>query len=221
MKNIFLFLIVICFLVPKISISQIPPSAVVNVDSSLSSSFLYGKSLSFFAKYFKSANDVIQLSDAENRKVIGKGIVGNRNVMITIDSKNGKYRYDINIRPKTILVDTTVLIDGKYFTLTGNTILKVVCNSEKCYVDINESKFITTGFRGSNGGPNGGPWEAYYHTQPSMLKNKWVEWKLDVDSEASKINKYLESIGNPNDVVNQEIIKSILSSLESEINDNW
>lgn len=200
---------------------MLPSTNVINVDSTLSSSFLYGKSLSFFAKYFKSANHVIQLADAENRRVIGKGIVGDRNVTISIDSKDGKYRYNIEIRPKPITKDTIILRNGKYFGMTGYTKLRIVCDDTRCGVDKQLSEFIVTGYMGSAGGPNGGPWIGYYHTQPHMLKNKWIEWKSVVDIESTRIDQSLEDVENPNDVLNQEIIRSILESLNAEIRDNW
>lgn len=83
--------------------SQTLYSNVVTLDSTQTKSVLFSNALSWFALTFKSANDVIQMKDAETGKIIGKGIFEMtdnggkslpRNITITISIKDSKYKYD-------------------------------------------------------------------------------------------------------------------------------
>ena len=79
---------------------------VVQVDSTLNQSQLFGNAKLFFANTFKSAKDVIQLEDKENGRIVGKGL---SNIYITvltpvkmklhysilIECKDGRYKYTI------------------------------------------------------------------------------------------------------------------------------
>jgi hypothetical protein len=80
---------------------------VVKMDS-LSKKELYQRAKLFFVNGFKSSKDVIQLDDAENGVIIGKGIstftfwnvMANAelpmNITIKIEIKDGRYRYTFN-----------------------------------------------------------------------------------------------------------------------------
>ena len=83
--------------------NKITYSGVVSIDST-SKSDLYAKAKEWVALAFKSANDVIQLDDAPNGKLIAKGITviksgkypaGNINFTLKIETKDNKYRYEI------------------------------------------------------------------------------------------------------------------------------
>ncbi len=80
-------------------------SAVENVDS-LSKDKLFSLAASWFATYYKSAQNVIQLSDKEDGKIIGKAVypyrlavMGNKqsyvNYTITVMVKDGKYKIEM------------------------------------------------------------------------------------------------------------------------------
>lgn len=90
-----------------ISYSQEPISytEVVNVDSTLSANELYSRARSWFAETYRSAQDVIQMDDKENAKIIGKSnfkydrindkASGWVSYTITIEARNGRYKYTI------------------------------------------------------------------------------------------------------------------------------
>lgn len=78
---------------------------VVQVDSILSSKELYQRARSWFAESYRSAQDVIQMDDKENGKIIGKGSIKyNSNVFIASEGTRGWIRYTISIQVK----------DGRY-----------------------------------------------------------------------------------------------------------
>jgi hypothetical protein len=82
---------------------------VVKVDTTLSSNELYLRARAWFAESYRSAQDVIQMDDKENGKIIGKGnirytsriFVGSEGTKgwirytISIQVKDGRYRYEI------------------------------------------------------------------------------------------------------------------------------
>ena len=91
--------------------------AIVNLDSTYKKGTLYNNSKIYFVDNFKSANDVVQYQDANDGKVIGKGLFKLEDVKNSflgwnqiywdvyytteITCKDGKYRYrlyDIKIR---------------------------------------------------------------------------------------------------------------------------
>lgn len=100
MKKLLLFL-----LLPLLNFGQTQFTEVIEMDS-MKRATLYANSLEWFSKTFKSANEVIQMKDAETGKVIGEGILstklkslgitvyGNTWVTISINSKDGKYKYE-------------------------------------------------------------------------------------------------------------------------------
>jgi hypothetical protein len=71
---------------------------------------LFAKAMSFFATYYKSAANVVQYSDINAGKIIGKAVISNAqngltgtfqctcyiNYTITVDIKDGKYRCVVN-----------------------------------------------------------------------------------------------------------------------------
>ena len=77
-------------------------SAVINADS-INKNTLYSNALTWFATSFKSSNDVIQLKDEVNGKIIGKAAIKinyySRNPIvyftITLSVKDNKYKYTI------------------------------------------------------------------------------------------------------------------------------
>jgi len=79
---------------------------VVQVDSTLDKSTLYGNAKLFFANTFKSAQDVIQVDDKENGRIVGKGFSeitlvalypyqAKMYYTISVSCKDGRYKYEI------------------------------------------------------------------------------------------------------------------------------
>ena len=88
--------------------NKITYSKVVWVDSSLLKLELFSRAREWFAKAFKSSNNVIQMEDKENGKIVGKGLTqvyckslgGDRksgfiNFTLSIYIKDGRYKYEI------------------------------------------------------------------------------------------------------------------------------
>lgn len=85
-------------------------SQIIKVDSALSSNELYHRARAWFAETYRSAQDVIQMDDKENGKIIGKGNIrytskiffgsegtkGWIRYTISIHVKNGRYKYEVS-----------------------------------------------------------------------------------------------------------------------------
>jgi uncharacterized protein with TBP-like fold DUF4468 len=85
-------------------------SEVIKIDTTLSSNELYLRARAWFAESYRSAQDVIQMDDKENGKIIGKGNIkytsrifagsggtkGWIRYTISIQVKNGRYKYEIS-----------------------------------------------------------------------------------------------------------------------------
>lgn len=118
MKVVFLLLFLLCNLplfAQDFPISdktgKICYTEVVHVDSTVTKEILYYNAREWFAKSFKSANDVIQMDDKDAGKIIGKGSfkverlpflvsddIGNAgwiNFTISVFVKPGRYKYEI------------------------------------------------------------------------------------------------------------------------------
>ena len=193
-------------------------SGVVNVDSTFTKNVLYSNGLSFFANTFKSSNHVIQMKEPESGKIIGKGIVNNRDVTITILCKDGKYKYDIlieepkgytlNLKTKYLGYEKTwsymnVSTEGEskvdiIFDNNNNAIIR----KEDVYFDLKE----------------GGVYRYYYDSyhkghNPCMGTNKiYKEWKVMIDKEFVENNNYSD-VTQPED----KIINNLVSILKSEM----
>jgi hypothetical protein len=78
---------------------------IVNIDSSLTQEQLYLNAREWFARSFRSANDVIQMDDKDAGKLIGKGNFvipggmyladGRVRFTISVFTKEGRYKYEI------------------------------------------------------------------------------------------------------------------------------
>lgn len=80
---------------------------VVTVDSTFKKNDLYSKARQWFVNYYKSADDVLQMDDKEEGKLIGKGLhkynffngldASEVNLFFTVNItvKDGKYKYEI------------------------------------------------------------------------------------------------------------------------------
>lgn len=77
---------------PKNADGKYEYTGVVNVDSA-SADKLYSNAKLFIADNFKSGKDVTQLNDDYSKTVIGRGIEHSVKFKITIQCKEGKYRY--------------------------------------------------------------------------------------------------------------------------------
>lgn len=87
--------------------NKIMYTEVIRVDSSVTKDILYSKAREWFAIAFKSSNDVVQLEDKENGKIIGKAIMNvyyksmgreypsKIRYSIAIQVKDGRYKYEI------------------------------------------------------------------------------------------------------------------------------
>jgi hypothetical protein len=110
MKKLFLFLLFI----PFISSAQ-PYTKVVEIPNQ-NAEAMYYKAREWVAINFRSANDVIQLDDAKNLKIVAKGYLHAYYVLrkksiphyvrftLMVDFKDNKYRYYIN--PEEIVIST-------------------------------------------------------------------------------------------------------------------
>lgn len=109
MKKILLFLFALPLLLNAQDVSKVVTAENKSADE------LFTLSREWFAKSFNSANDVIQLEDEENKKLIGKGSVRSDfianniavpvwlNFTITVQTKDGRYKYDIEDATYTII----------------------------------------------------------------------------------------------------------------------
>lgn len=90
------------------STKRITYSEVVLVDSLVSKQELYSRAREWFAKAYNSANNVIQMEDNVNGKIIGKALVpvklkvlgtvydaGSIHYTISLYLKDGRYKYEI------------------------------------------------------------------------------------------------------------------------------
>lgn len=99
------------------STGQVTYTAVVTVDSTLTADILYTNAKEWAAKYFKSAQHVIQMDDKETGTLILKGnfktgtncraVIGPTdyiNFTLSIYTKNGRYKYILT----DLIVNTTL-----------------------------------------------------------------------------------------------------------------
>lgn len=101
-----LFILLLC--TPALSFSQEKETfSGIVIDSTASHAELFSRANQWFANAFKSAQDVIQYSNKEEGKIIGKGnfelgisfmlnyIPGPATFTITVSVKDEKYKYEI------------------------------------------------------------------------------------------------------------------------------
>lgn len=192
-------------------------SNIMNVDSTLKKSILYSNALSFFALEFKSANDVIQMKDAETGKVIGKGIVDKRQITIEITCKDGKYKYEIDIEPfKNVIptdIDFSINKFGMYNGKTKGTLIWV--NGQASLSNI---RFIY-GTNGENTPRSGNDWIVNYDGSgtPAMMGSAYKKWRILVDEELAKLTKQYSDMSNPNEERNKIIIAQLIFNLNKEM----
>ncbi len=101
------FFTIIAVLVVGIATAQPPKFQEVVQVPGVSADALYSRAKEWFAETFVSAQDVVQLDDVANHKLIGKGITeeyssylvfdgsAHAKFTIKIECKNGRYRYSI------------------------------------------------------------------------------------------------------------------------------
>jgi len=119
MKYVITILLII---LPFFSFAIGPKEKIVELEG-VSKDEIYKRALLFITKEFKSAKDVIQLQDKEEGRIIGKGALlynaapfnpglnysGHFFFTVTIECKDGKYRYVIDqIRHEATLPSYTV-----------------------------------------------------------------------------------------------------------------
>lgn len=206
-------------------------SDVVNVDSMLTKENLYSNALAFFALEFKSANDVIQMKDAETGKLIGKGIVDGRSITIGISCKNGKYKYDIDIDPCKNDIDIKFNTNTKWMD-KGETIGKLKWVNGKVtipldYIIYYPKDWVTKSFEeakyvikyNENPMPLDGlslKGKTIYYSIP-LAKKATEEWKLAVDNSIVNLLKEYADMSNPNEERNKIIIGSLIRDLKREM----
>lgn len=185
---------------------------VIDVDKSKTE--LYSKALSFFAYYFKSANDVIQMKDETSGIVIGKGIVDDRNVTITIECKDGKYRQTIEMEllPFTFK-DYPILTDKKLAGYKTTTYVTLVWNGNGLEIPTS-SIFIRWNQVGNE-------FTRYYTEINSgkipLPKQFWETWLQDVNNEIIVLKNKYNQEDDISSVKNQRVIESVTSSLKSHM----
>lgn len=183
MKNNFALLLCLLLFVCKLSIAQdenpimpidsithlITYTDVINVDST-SKDELYSRGREWFAKYYKSSNEVLQMQDMNSGKLIGKAIFyisawtgimtvdyGYITYSISLYFKDNKYKYVItnfyhrgekrNGETVTTLGDCEALINKKTnffgFASTYRSILKEINDNTTIIIeDLNKAMNI-------------------------------------------------------------------------------
>lgn len=187
----------------------------------INKSTLYSNALSFFANNFKSANDVIQMKDESSGKVIGKGFIkdGNdsRKLTITIDVKDNKYRYAINIEPFIELKTQEITGIDKLGVVKGKTYIRYGYVNGQLTIDKDNSYFECVGQMGCHG-------EKYYYSGKNEfmgLSSKAKDtWKNKVDE---KIDEIIDDIKNNSTSKDDEDLNRIINNLENEMSkkDDW
>jgi hypothetical protein len=212
MKQVILTVVMV--LLTLIGYSQIPPSGVVSVDSSTSKEVLFGRGMLFFANTFKSAKDVIQLSEPVSGKIVGKCIVGDKKVTITIDCKDGKYRYNIELSPRLIIERRVILRGRKYAYLTADTHIKITNESGDIEVPLSDIKFKQS---------TGQSFTYYEAMNSNFMKKYWQKWDVDVKAEINKIEREYSNNLDINSSTNQRTLIHIIELIKGEMSkeDNW
>lgn len=220
MKNLFLT-IILSLSIPFIGLTQTSRSDVIYItDSTMNKDELYANGLSFFAIHFKSANNVIQMADPISGRVIGKGIVDDRDVTISIFCKDGRYKYDISIVSKIneMTLPINSLGPGVVAQLhLGVTKVPILFDGASYIPNKNRTYFTY----------DTGQWSEYRYYYDSgvghnplvMTKGMWNKWKGLVDTELSK-QKYKE-LGNIPDVEFQRLITLLTSHMYKNDNSDW
>jgi hypothetical protein len=171
---------------------------------------LYSNALSFFATTFNSANAVIQMKDPESGKVIGKGTIDGKDVMITITCKDKKYKYEIEMSMTT---EITLPINqlgnstmSKGVTKAPVKVVdgKTVVSKEDVYFKYNSKDWsVYTYFYNS---------DKSGHQPAAMTGKLYQDWKTMVDEELAKPQyQNLISVDDPNLVYLKSQIKLEMS----------
>lgn len=172
----------------------------VVVDSTKSKSQLYSNALTFFAEYFKSANNVIQMKDPETGKVIGKGLIGDgEEIKITITCKDGKYKYDIEcfywIDDISFPI-TEWIPKGQYGHCTGKTMVDTkqskdgsgsIFNKDDIYFKYDSEVWSYYTYVYNS--------DSRLHRPAPMNKPYYLQWKSKVDKLLTNNPKY-KDLGN-------------------------
>jgi hypothetical protein len=177
-------------------------SGIVTVDSTLKKQTLYSNALEFFALEFKSANNVIQMKDAETGKVIGKGLFfDKREIIVAITCKDGKYKYDIEISNPSNLMG--IIVDfgiDKYSYYGGKTLANILWLDGK--PNLRDIRFYN---------PTPTYCATYEGNYPWGTKHAWLKWKELVDQNQNMVlQKYIND--------NQTEINRFISDLQKTMN---
>jgi hypothetical protein len=187
----------------------LPLSGVVKLDSTFNKSTLYSNALSFFANAFKSANAVIQMKDAEVGKVIGKGIADDREVTITIECKDGKYKYNIDIQMKEyeFTLATSSISGSKGVTKATITFIDGVPSfpEDKIYFEFNNNSWSQYKYYYDETTPG--------HYPALGTKAGYEKWKEDVTNELVEYKNKVEQLKDPSDPTIQALIQFMKSEM--------
>jgi hypothetical protein len=168
---------------------------------------LYSNALEFFALEFKSANNVIQMKDAETGKVIGKGIVDDREITISITCKDGKYKYDIDFAPPRhgIVINLDVYSFGYWHNITSYGTIKWNENTIKIEdVKMISQQHLTVLYDGTG--------------TPMGMKRGYLKWKHEVDIAITQKLKEYQNMTDPNDIRNKVILENFITLLKKDMN---
>lgn len=193
---------------------------VVEVNN-LDKTKLFSNALSFFANNFVSANDVIQIKDEPSGKIIGKGIIKNgndsRKIKISIDIKDNKYRYTIDVEPFVEQKTIEIADINKLGMVSGKTFVQYSYINGELSIDKDKTYFVCTGNFGCNK-------EKYYYSGKNEIiglsNSAKEEWKKNVDEKIGKI--ITDLLDNPTNKDDSEIT-FLISNLKKEMstNDEW
>jgi hypothetical protein len=151
-------------------------SEVVKVDTAISANELFSRARTWFAETYRSAQDVIQMEDKEEGKIVGKGAIeyvsnvfvgsqGTKGLIrytLTISVKKGRYKFDM----------TNFNHEGNPANGPGPISFGLITTSEDCPA----------------------------HIQPKSVKgwkNKvWKDLKKDIDTNSSVLIASLKAAMN-------------------------
>lgn len=204
MKKIILALLVITLSLR--SFGQSNTSDVVTVDSTLKKQTLYSNALAFFALEFKSASDVIQMKDSETGTIIGKGIVNDQNVTITIVCKDGKYKYNVDVNiVQCHNVNENIIFKVQNFGMNrAESVGKLVCVNGILTIP---TEFISVQVVGLSK-------KTYYDSGEG--KN-YEKWKVKIDEEILILKQQLADLSNKHIEKSKIAIENLISDLKKEM----
>lgn len=173
------------------------PKTSDTITSKLSKTILYTNALSWVTNSFNSGKAVIDMADKDGGLIIGKGYFEkDRPMKVTIQVKDGKYRYEFEINKKSYpstLIEIPVTYPMKMFK--GVTYAQISMDDEVITIDsiFCQQKTAIYGVKNTNYSIY--DYRIYYNNPPAksmatsfaLNKAHYLEWKKLVDVEILNI----------------------------------